>query len=68
MKPVQDGLQNLSVGMGGSYDKTAGVSFSGTTLQKEQIDKMYRHNWIARKAVDIVPSDMTRAGRAVAGR
>ena len=60
---VSDGLQNLVVGMGTPHDKVAGTSFANNTLSKEQLDNMYRNNWIARKAVDIVPYDMIRAGR-----
>ena len=33
-------------------------------LDRQQLENLYRGNWIARKAVDIVPYDMTRAGRA----
>ena len=58
-----DGLQNLIAGMLTGSDKASASTFITRSLSREQLEAMYRSDWIARKAVDLVPYDMTRAGR-----
>ena len=58
-----DGLQNLLSGMMTGSDKASASMFVTRTLHREQLEAMYRSDWISRKAVDLVPYDMTRAGR-----
>jgi len=58
-----DRLVNLVTGMGTSKDKGTGGAHVVVVRSKAELDAAYRDNWIARKAIDIVPFDMLREGR-----
>lgn len=58
-----DRLVNLVTGMGTSRDKGTGSVHAVMIRSQAELDAAYRDNWIARKAIDIVPFDMLREGR-----
>lgn len=58
-----DKLQNLVSGLGTRSDKAVGNKFVLQLLDRAQIDAAYRSDWLARKIIDIIPYDMTRAWR-----
>ncbi|MGJ0397423.1 MAG: DUF1073 domain-containing protein [Methylocystis sp.] len=64
---LADSLANLAASLGAGKDKLAGDSFFIAPLSREQLDAMYRGDWLARKIVDIVPYDMIREWREWAG-
>lgn len=63
-----DRLVNLVTGMGTSKDKGTGGAHVVVVRSKAELDAAYRDNWIARKAIDIVPFDMLREGRQWQGK
>ena len=62
-----DSLSNLAASLGGGKDKAAGDAFFLACLPRDQIEAMYRGDWLARKIVDIVPYDSIREWREWAG-
>lgn len=62
---MRDGYQNLMsrLGLRGSDRNTAG-SYYVPPLSQQQIEAAYRSSWLTRKVHDLVPFEMTRAGRA----
>lgn len=58
-----DRLANFVTGLGTGKDKGTGGVHVVVPRTKDQLDAAYRDNWIARKAIDIVPFDMLREGR-----
>ncbi len=64
---VRDSLSNLAASLNAGKDKAANDSFMLFDLDRGQIEAMYRGDWLARKVVDIVPSDMVREWRAWSG-
>ena len=64
---VRDSLWNLAASLGVGKDKAAYDAFGLRTLERAQIEAMYRGDWLARKTVDIVPYDSIRAWRAWSG-
>lgn len=58
-----DRLSNLVTGLGTGKDKGVGGSHVLTLRSREELDAAYRDNWIARKAIDIIPFDMLREWR-----
>ena len=54
---VRDSLSNLAASLGVGKDKAAYDAFGLRTLERAQIEAMYRGGWLARKVVDIVPFD-----------
>ena len=67
-----DDLQNLVAELGTGNDKRAYGKFVQTRNlaladSQEELDAMYRHDWLSRKVVDIVPDDMTREWRSFTG-
>ena len=67
-KALGDSLVNLAAKMGGGIDKLSQSAFvkSRNRLDKQQLAALYRENFIAGKAIDIVPDDMTREWRSFA--
>lgn len=59
-----DRIENLASGLMTSKDKLSHTKFMKRTISRQELDGMYRADWISRKAVDIIPDDMTRAWRA----
>lgn len=60
---IFDRLANLVTGLGTAKDKSTGAAFVMGLLGRDQLESMYRSDWLARKIVDIIPFDMTRAWR-----
>jgi hypothetical protein len=60
---LRDRLVNLMSGQGTSADKGAYRHYASSYLNQQQIEASYRSSWLMRKAIDLPPYDMTRAGR-----
>jgi len=58
-----DRLVNLMSGAGTTADKRAFAHYAIKYIDPAQIEASYRGSWLMRKAVDLPPYDMTRAGR-----
>lgn len=61
---IGDTLSSLMSGMGTSIDKAMSLFWTVRLLDQGALDAAYRGDWIARKVVDIPPSDATREWRA----
>ncbi|MDB5177499.1 MAG: hypothetical protein JWN75_1167 [Candidatus Saccharibacteria bacterium] len=59
-----DSLINLVTGMGTGSDKSMATSYVYNALQPNQLENMYRSDWIARKAVNLPAQDATREWRS----
>ncbi len=64
---ARDSLSNLAASLGAGRDKAAHDAFFVADLARDQIEAMYRGDWLARKIVDIVPYDSIREWREWAG-
>lgn len=63
---VNDALINLAAEMGTNVDKRSFTSFTSRNRHtREELEAMYRFDWLSGKLVDIVPDDMTRQGRTL---
>ncbi|MCW6510976.1 DUF1073 domain-containing protein [Lichenifustis flavocetrariae] len=62
-----DSLSNLAASLNAGKDKQAGDAFFIPSLARDQIESLYRGDWLARKIVDIVPYDCVREWRTWAG-
>lgn len=58
-----DRIANLITGAGTAKDKSAATQWALRLLTREELEAAYRSDWLARKIVDIIPFDMTRAWR-----
>jgi phage-related protein (TIGR01555 family) len=58
-----DRLVNLMSGAGTTADKRTWGRYQTPWLDQAQIEASYRGSWLMRKAIDLPPYDMTRAGR-----
>ncbi|TNC14898.1 DUF1073 domain-containing protein [Methylobacterium terricola] len=58
-----DRLANLVTGSGTAKDKATGARFVPRFLTRQELESAYRCDWLARKIIDIIPFDMTRAWR-----
>jgi phage-related protein (TIGR01555 family) len=57
-----DSLQNLVAGLGDARDKASYSRYvMGRVIEQQELETLYRTNWIAGKVVDIPAADMTRA-------
>lgn len=58
-----DGLENLVAGLGTSRDKRAHTTYTATwAVTRDILEAMYRASWLAKRIVNTVADDMTRAG------
>lgn len=69
---VKDGLENLMANLGTNQDKRSHSRFVNNKQlsldgNQEELNAMYRTDWLAGKIVDIVPDDMTREWREFTG-
>ncbi|HEX4766967.1 MAG TPA: anti-CBASS Acb1 family protein, partial [Lichenihabitans sp.] len=64
---VRDSLSNLAASLNAGKDKAVNDAFFLFSLDRAQVEAMYRGDWLARKVVDIVPYDMVREWREWAG-
>ena len=63
-----DSLTNAITGMGGMLDKSTHSAYQAqSAMGQAELEAMYRSDWIAAKAVDLVAEDMTRAWRTMTG-
>jgi hypothetical protein len=61
---IRDRLVNLVTGLGTvGKDKNASTLHSLLLLTKDQLEAMYRSDWLPRKIIDIPAQDMTREWR-----
>lgn len=58
-----DRLSNLVSGLGTGKDKSAAQAFGLKLLGRDELDAMYRCDWLSRKIVDVVAFDATREWR-----
>ena len=69
---VQDGLENLIAQLGTDKDKRHHSRFVNSKRlsidgNQDELNALYRTDWIAGKVVDIIPNDMTREWRSFTG-
>ena len=60
---VHDGLSSLISGIGTSADKRMAQHYAICPLSWPQIEARYRSSWLARKVIDLPPSEMCRPKR-----
>ena len=60
---IGDGLANALTGMGMMEGRRGGDVYSYMPKSDAELMDMYRSDWMARKAVDIIAEDMTKAWR-----
>lgn len=63
MQILGDGVGNILSGMGSSADKRSGSYYFHNALSFQQIEACYRSSWLARKIIDLPPSEMARPQR-----
>ncbi len=71
-KVVQDGLENIIAQLGTDKDKRHNSRFVNSKRLsadggQEELNAMYRTDWLGGKVVDIIPNDMTREWRDFTG-
>ena len=59
-----DGLANLFSRLGTGADRNTQSFYYAPLLDQAQLEAAYRSSWLARKVHDLVPFEMTRAGRS----
>lgn len=69
---TKDGLENLVAQLGTEQDKRTHSTYVNNKRlsadgNQQELNAMYRTNWVAGKLVDIIPDDMTREWRAFSG-
>lgn len=69
---VKDGLENLVAQLGTEQDKRHHSRFVNNKQlsrdgMQDELNAMYRTDWLAGKVVDIIPDDMTREWRKFTG-
>jgi phage-related protein (TIGR01555 family) len=70
--PLNDSLENLVAQLGTEQDKRHNSRFVNSkrlsaTGNEQELNALYRTDWLAGKVVDIVPEDMTREWREFTG-
>lgn len=68
-----DGLENLLANLGTSMDKRNASQFVNKKRlsidgNQQELNALYRTDWLAGKVVDIIPKDMTREWRSFIGK
>jgi len=69
---LNDSLENLVAELGTSQDKRSHSTFVNSKRlsadgMQEELNALYRTDWLAGKVVDIIPDDMTREWRYFSG-
>lgn len=69
---LQDGLENLVAQLGTEKDKRSSSVFVNSKRlsangNEQELNAMYRTDWLSGKIVDIIPNDMTREWRSFIG-
>lgn len=62
-RPLVDGIANLFSKLGTAFDRNTRSAYYAPILSQAQIEAAYRSSWLTRKVHDLVPFEMTRAGR-----
>lgn len=60
---IGDGLKNLASGLGTAKAKTANRTVVYEPLNQYDAEALYNEDWLARKIIDIIPSEMVREWR-----
>lgn len=60
---IADGYANLMSRLGTTADRSTAAYYYVPPLTQQQIEAAYRTSWLTRKAHDLPPFEMTRAGR-----
>ena len=55
-----DGIENLKTMLGTAVDVKTSTEFAELELDKDEIERAYRYDWLFAKAVDVPAKDMTR--------
>jgi uncharacterized protein len=63
IRRVADGLTNLWSRLGSGADRNARNHYTVPVLTQLDVEAAYRSSWLTRKVHDLVPFEMTRAGR-----
>lgn len=68
----RDGLENLIANLGSSMDKREHAQFVNKKQlslkgNEDELNALYRTEWVSGKIVDIIPEDMTREWRVFTG-
>ena len=63
VRKITDGFRNVVSGIGTAKDKSSYNSYYYRPLTQQEVEQLYFEDWIARKAVDLVPDDETREWR-----
>jgi hypothetical protein len=58
-----DGITNFFSKLGTPFDRNTRSTYYAPVLGQAQIEAAYRSSWLTRKVHDLVPFEMTRAGR-----
>ena len=71
-KLLEDGLENLIAQLGTDKDKRANSRFVNSKRlsmdgNQDELNAIYRADWLGGKVVDIIPNDMTREWRSFTG-
>ena len=64
---TRESLSNVAASLNAGKDKAASDRFFNYDLGRDQVEAMYRGDWLARKVMDIVPADSVRAWREWSG-
>lgn len=69
---LQDGLENIIANLGTNKDKRANSRFVNNKMlsldgSQQELNALYRTDWLGGKVVDIIPNDMTREWRSFIG-
>lgn len=69
---TKDGMENLIANMGTGQDKRSHSKFTNNKRlsadgNQDELNAMYRTDWLCGKVVDIIPDDMTREWRTFDG-
>ncbi len=57
---INDGIENLKTKLGTAVDAKSYTEFTELDIDKDEIERAYRFDWLFAKAVDIPAKDMTR--------
>src|SRR5690349_15498200 len=60
---MADGYANLMSRLGTASDRSTQATYYVHPLSQAQIEAAYRSSWLTRKVHDLIPFEMTRAGR-----
>src|ERR1017187_9107538 len=64
---IFDGLVNFVSGLGTFKDPTTAAQYQLKLLNRDQLETMYRTDWLSKRIVDGIPEDATREWRAWKG-